>query len=357
MDQNKVDMDQNAELGRIEERRSALEFGRLKLDRQKASIEFLLKRRELKASNNKGWKEFFLSNPLPLAIVGGFITVMATTITGHFSASDNLAAEVAKTREALQADLIKKFVDSPNPKTVRANLQFLVDVGLVPTYADNLRSFLAKNKDNDAALPSSFALGPTPLSNIHTDDDAINLVMRFEGGFSADPLNPDAATNFGIMTKDLSHYLGRSASLDDLRNVSPETAREIYKKEYLAGPVSDIVSVQVKAAYLGLASFMGTRQANKLFQAALGKIDKLPASDDEVVGPGTVQRINAIDPNLLVETVNCEAAKYYQSLPTFHLFSRAWMIRLRAFSPAPLKGICPELQNASTSDTTPTPKQ
>lgn len=68
----------------LEERRLALEFERLKLERQKAGIELLLKRRELKVAPKKWWADL-LGNPLTLAIVGGFITLMTTTVASHFS--------------------------------------------------------------------------------------------------------------------------------------------------------------------------------------------------------------------------------------------------------------------------------
>lgn len=333
-------------LSEFDERRLALEFERVKLDRQRANVELRLKRRELDAAKTRGWKNI-LANPLTLAIVGGFITIMTTTIGGHFTASENISAETAKARQALQADLIKKFVENPNPQTVRANLRFLVDVGLVPDYAASLQSFLAKNPDS--ALPSSFNPGTSALQNLHTDDDAIDLVLRFEGGFSNNSADAVGATNFGITLAALGSYLGRDASPEELRSLSVETARDIYKRQYLIGGASALASVQVKAAYLGLATNMGTSRASRLFQAAVGSIDHLPVIQDGVLGPASIQRINAIEPDLLIETVNCEAAKYYKSLPQFDRFGRVWMQRLRTFSPPSLKGICAELQAVPNS--------
>jgi lysozyme family protein len=234
---------------------------------------------------------------------------------------------------------------SVNPEAVRANLRFLVDVGLVPSYAESLRSFLDKNPNS--ALPSSFTAGVSSLQDVHTDDDAIDLVMRLEGGFSDNPLDPGGASNFGITLTALSEYLGKSASKEDVRNLSVETARDIYKKRYLTGVASRISSVQVKAAYLGLATSVGPGQASKFFQVAIGEIDNLPVSADGILGPETVQRINAIDPDLLIETVNCKAARFYESLSMFQKSGPFWMRRLRTFSPVALKGICPELHASS----------
>ena len=342
---------QNTLSGQFEDGGLALKLERLKLDRQIASIEFLLKRRELNAKKNKGWMDI-LANPLTLAVVGGFLTLMTTTITGHFSASQSIDAETTKARQALQADLIKKFVENPNPQSVRANLQFLVDVGLVPSYADSLRAFLDKNPNS--ALPNSFTPGTSGLQYIHTDDDAIDLVMRFEGGFVDVPGDLGGPTNFGITLATLSDYLGKSASKDDIRNLSANVARDIYKKRYLVGGASGLASVQVKAAYLGIAVLSGPPRAVKFFQVATGKIDNLPVSQDGVLGPVTLQRINAIEPDLMIETVNCEAAKFYESLSIFKQFGQRMIQRLRAFSPVTLRGICPELQTGSSvGDMTP----
>jgi hypothetical protein len=90
----------------LEERRLALELERVKLERQKVGIELRLKRQEVKAGPKKWWAEL-LGNPLTLAIVGGFVTLMTTTVASHFSTLESINAETAKARQALQADLIK----------------------------------------------------------------------------------------------------------------------------------------------------------------------------------------------------------------------------------------------------------
>ncbi|HEX4366359.1 MAG TPA: glycosyl hydrolase 108 family protein [Rhodopila sp.] len=226
--------------------------------------------------------------------------------------------------------------------TVRANLRFLVDVGLVPGYADSLRSFLDKNPNS--ALPSSFTPGVSGLQNVHTDDDAIDLVIRLEGGFASNTTDPTLATNFGIPLSALSRYLGTAATVDDLRSLSIETARDIYKKQFLTGGVTSFTSIQVKAAYLDLATFVGAKLAAEWFQVAIGKIDNGPVTREAILGPEIVRRINAADPDLLIETANCEAAKYFQSHSTLRGLTTGLMRRLRTFSPATLKGICPDLQ-------------
>src|SRR5437660_2040359 len=114
--------------GGPEKEQIALEWQRLRFDRQKQAMEFRLKRRELAARPSKTLMEM-LANPLTLAIVGGFITLMTTIVTNHLTVSANLQVEATKAElaakadaakaelaakaanQTLQADLIKKFVE------------------------------------------------------------------------------------------------------------------------------------------------------------------------------------------------------------------------------------------------------
>jgi hypothetical protein len=150
----------------LERERLALERERLRSDRQKAALEFRIRRRELSAQlagpSRKDWREL-LANPFTLAIVGGFVTLMTTIVTNHLSVSTNLEVEATKAdlaakgdiaraqlsakaaNQTLQADLIKKFAESPRTDTVRENLYFLVDAGLLPDYGDKIKAYLDTN--------------------------------------------------------------------------------------------------------------------------------------------------------------------------------------------------------------------
>jgi hypothetical protein len=57
------------------------------------------------------------------------------------------------------------------------------------------------------------------------------------------------------------------------------------------------------------------------------------APDNNVLSPSTVQFINAADSDLFIETANCEAAKYYKTLPMFSTFGSAWNKAVAEFVP------------------------
>jgi hypothetical protein len=92
--------------------------------------------------DKSAWKAL-LANPLSVAVAGGILTLMTSIVTSFLTARANLEAEQERAvftrqsaQQALQADLIKKFVDGP-PEIVRGNLHFLADTGLIPDYASN----------------------------------------------------------------------------------------------------------------------------------------------------------------------------------------------------------------------------
>lgn len=316
----------------LEERRLALEFERLRLERQKASVELHLRRRELKAAKQKAWKEFFV-NPLMLAIVGGFVTLMTTTIANSVNSWNTISAETAKARQSLQADLIKKFVESPKPETVRTNLSFLVDVGLLPDYADRIRTYLT---DNPNSAPTA---SPSGLQAIDNDDDAIDLAMSLEGGYMD---GPGGVTNFGITESQLSGYLGKEASKEELRNLSKDTARDIYRKFYFDS-FSPIASVKVKATYLGMAVNIGKAHAISILQAAAAKITGERIPPDGILGLWSVKVINSIRADELIENVDCEWMRFYRSRPSFSKFENSFLKRVRTYLPAKPLGICPDV--------------
>jgi len=151
----------------LEKTRNELEFARLRTERQKLALDIRLKRRELAIEPRKAWKEL-LGNPFTIAIMGGFITLMTQIVVNRLNVSTNselestkasLAADSEKLRadladksayKTLQADLIKKFVESPEKETVRNNLTFLVEADLLPNYAEGIRKYL---KDHPFQAP------------------------------------------------------------------------------------------------------------------------------------------------------------------------------------------------------------
>lgn len=155
-----------------------LDRDRLRFERQKFAIETRAQRRD--RSGQRHILKDLLINPIALAVVGGFVTLMTGIATTAYTAAQNREAEALRAsysrdsaREAFQADLIKKFVEGPSPEAVRGNLKFLIDAGLVPAYAKDISSYLAKNPEaapqvgaergRDDAVPTASLATSDPL--------------------------------------------------------------------------------------------------------------------------------------------------------------------------------------------------
>lgn len=67
-----------------------------------------------------------------------------------------------------------------------------------------------------------------------TVDELITDILRREGGFVNDPNDRGGATNWGITQGTLASWRDRPVSVDEVRELSRDEAREIYRKVYYA---------------------------------------------------------------------------------------------------------------------------
>jgi lysozyme family protein len=145
------------------------------------------------------------------------------------------------------------------------------------------------------------------------------------------------------MLAELSNYLGRAATLDELRNLQIGNVRAIYKKQY-AGPAAGIEVPLVRAAYFNFAAWLGIRHAITILQKAEWKVVGRNGQADGILGPSSINLLNSgPDPNLLVETADCILIEELKGMQAFQVFGKSWILRVRAFSPAVWHGVCSEL--------------
>jgi len=119
----------------------------------------------------------------------------------------------------------------------------------------------------------------------------LGQLLRFEGGFVNDAADSQGATNYGITRVTLSAWLGREASIDDVKEMTENTARSIYTKMYLVDPGYDkIASEDLRAILLDCAVQFGADDATPWLQNALG------VPPDGRIGPQTLLALTHADP-------------------------------------------------------------
>ncbi|WFU49111.1 trypsin-like serine peptidase [Sinorhizobium terangae] len=131
----------------------------------------------------------FLKSPLTLAIMGGIVTIFVNSITGYYSNQNTITLE----REKLQSELIKKYLEVQDNAGRIANLNFLVESGLIPNYSGPVSEYLKKapalapqtvpataatTADNWRAFGGNNVLDGGVLKRVQNAGDSLVVVMN-----------------------------------------------------------------------------------------------------------------------------------------------------------------------------------
>jgi len=134
-------------------------------------------------------------------------------------------------------------------------------------------------------------------------DEIIEVVLEHEGGYVNDPKDPGGETNFGIAK--------RSHPDVDIKNLTKEGAKEIYKEVYWDKNKVESLPEDLWHIYFDCCVNMGKSRAVKILQqAANGKGANIDV--DGGLGPNTLKAIS----NVELDRVRSYRVKYYADLVT-----------------------------------------
>lgn len=153
---------------------------------------------------------------------------------------------------------------------------------------------------------------------------ALAAILKYEGGWTNNPADPGGATNLGVTQKTLSDWLGRRASIAEVRMLTPETVAPIYKARYWDAIQGDALPAGVDLIVFDTAVNSGPGRAAKLLQGAVGTIA------DGSIGPATLAAVAAHSATDIIDRFSAAHEAFYRGLPTFATFGKGWMNRLRA---------------------------
>jgi lysozyme family protein len=153
-------------------------------------------------------------------------------------------------------------------------------------------------------------------------DRCLAHVLKHEGGYVDHPDDPGGATNYGITIHTLSDWLQRPATKADVKALTADVVAAIYRGRYWLQASCDRLPAGVDLMVFDSAVNSGVSRATRWLQQAVG------ATADGIVGPKTLDAVEARDTADTIRDLSRIRGAYYRSLRTFKTFGRGWMRRL-----------------------------
>jgi lysozyme family protein len=151
---------------------------------------------------------------------------------------------------------------------------------------------------------------------------ALAFTLGEEGGYTNDPQDPGAATNFGITLATLSRWRGTDCTPEDVQALTRDEAESIYWADYWLEVHGNDLPAGLDLMTWDEAVNAGTRTAARFLQRAVN------ATPDGDIGPHTLAACAAADPKDAILKMQAMQDAYYRSLPGFPRFGDDWIGRL-----------------------------
>lgn len=149
-------------------------------------------------------------------------------------------------------------------------------------------------------------------------DQAFDILLRHEGGFSDHAADPGGKTRFGI-TEAVAREVGYRG---DMHELPLSLAKRIYKGSYWDAVRAEELPEAIRYAVFDAAVNSGPRQAIRWLQRAAG------VKDDGIIGPKTLAAVRTADPERLLRLVLAQRLRFMTGLPNWTAFGRGWARRI-----------------------------
>ena len=161
-------------------------------------------------------------------------------------------------------------------------------------------------------------------------DAAMAFVQRWEGGWVDDPHDPGGVTKWGITIRTLLAKmldLNNDGVIDrrDIRDMTPEQARDIYKRDYWIAAACPRLPPPLALIVFDCAVNQGVGRASRILQKSVR------ARADGIIGPMTLAAVDRVwerDPKRLLGEYCARRAVHYSSLSLVIRYGLGWFHRL-----------------------------
>ncbi len=177
-------------------------------------------------------------------------------------------------------------------------------------------------------------------------DEALRRLLLHEGGYTNHPSDPGGPTNLGITIVDYRKYVKLNATAADVKAMTLDEARQIYRAKYWDAQRCDDLPAGVDYAIFDYGVNSGCGRSGKVLRRCLKLVDNTSVANDAVIAAA-----NAANAKVLVAAICDERLRFLQSLRTWDVFGKGWgrrVAEVKAYSLALATGL-PVKSEAATA--------
>jgi lysozyme family protein len=172
-------------------------------------------------------------------------------------------------------------------------------------------------------------------------DEALRRLLVHEGGYSNHPSDPGGPTKYGITIFDYRKYVKPDANAADMRAMTLDEAKAIYRARYWAALCCDDLPAGLDYAVFDYGVNSGVARAAKVLQRLVG------VADDGRIGPATLAAVRRRDPAELIARLCEERLSFLKRLKTWPVFGAGWGRRVAEVRAASLAMAAAPLASSS----------
>lgn len=187
------------------------------------------------------------------------------------------------------------------------------------------------------APPAASTPAGEHIASAKTPDQMIDDILSREGGFVNHPADRGGPTNFGVTQATLSSWRGREATIDDVKILTIDEAREIYRTKYYVGPKIDKLPNLIQPLVFDMSINHGPGTAVKLFQRVMND-HGIVCEVDGGIGDETIRcALTAVDQfgSELINFLVDKRIQFYHQIveknPNQRVFLKGWLKRANEF--------------------------
>lgn len=161
------------------------------------------------------------------------------------------------------------------------------------------------------------------LSNFN---DSFELLIKSEGGYVNNPLDPGGETNLGVTKAAWAAYLRRPIAAGEMKALTKEVVKPFYKTQYWDKVQGDLLPKGLDYLAFDFAVNAGSGQCAKFLQRACG------ATEDGQIGSSTMGKLATMRPRELIDNFSEIKRRFYKDIvarkPEQKVFLAGWLRRV-----------------------------